>query len=69
MIKFIVNLLRFLKYVNDMDGWFKIFLPLKIFPTILTDFAYDIIAKNRYKIFGKREVCRIPTNEEKSKFL
>lgn len=55
--------------LNDLSGWFKIFLPLKIFPTILTDFAYDIIAKNRYKIFGKREVCRIPTNEEKSKFL
>lgn len=30
---------------------------------------YDQVAKNRYKIFGKKESCRIPTPEERSRFL
>ena len=43
-----------------------LFYPFRILPTLLTDFVYDIIAKNRYKLFGKKEACRIPTPEEKN---
>ncbi|MGB5319691.1 MAG: thiol-disulfide oxidoreductase, partial [Eudoraea sp.] len=31
--------------------------------------VYEIIAKNRYKWFGKQDACMIPTPELKSKFL
>ena len=31
--------------------------------------AYDYIAKNRYQWFGKREECKIPTPEERNKFI
>lgn len=41
----------------------------KIVPKFLRDGVYDIIAKNRYRWFGKQEVCMIPTPELKSKFL
>jgi predicted DCC family thiol-disulfide oxidoreductase YuxK len=54
---------------KQISGWPKIILPFRILPTLLTDFVYDIIAKNRYKLFGKKEACRIPTPEEKSRFL
>jgi predicted DCC family thiol-disulfide oxidoreductase YuxK len=47
----------------------KIFYPIIYLPKRFRDFFYDLIAKNRYKFFGKKEVCRIPTNEEKGKFL
>jgi predicted DCC family thiol-disulfide oxidoreductase YuxK len=40
-----------------------------VFPRFLRDLVYDWIAKNRYKWFGKRETCRLPTTEEKSLFL
>lgn len=40
-----------------------------ILPKIFRDFIYDIIAKNRYNLFGKRESCRVPTEKEKLKFL
>lgn len=40
-----------------------------IVPSFIRDPVYDWIAKNRYKWFGKKETCRIPTQEEKSKFL
>ncbi len=38
-------------------------------PRILADFFYDLIAKNRYKLFGKRNRCRVPTEQEKLRFL
>ena len=40
-----------------------------IIPTSLADLIYEWIAKNRYKWFGKKETCRIPTAEEQNKFL
>lgn len=41
----------------------------KIIPARLRDVAYDYIAKNRYKWYGKQESCMIPTPELQSKFL
>ena len=40
-----------------------------VIPPFIRDTVYDFIAKNRYKWFGKKEVCMIPTPELKSKFL
>jgi predicted DCC family thiol-disulfide oxidoreductase YuxK len=54
---------------KDLRGFFKILYPLIIFPNFIRDFFYDIIAKNRYRIFGKRDTCRIPTGEELSRFI
>jgi predicted DCC family thiol-disulfide oxidoreductase YuxK len=31
--------------------------------------AYDMVAENRYKIFGKKETCRLPTPEERARFV
>lgn len=47
-------------------GPFSILLTL---PAPLRDKAYELIAKNRYRLFGKREICRFPTPEERSRFL
>ncbi|MES2855703.1 MAG: DCC1-like thiol-disulfide oxidoreductase family protein [Bdellovibrionota bacterium] len=41
----------------------------KIFPAIVRDFVYRIVAKNRYAWFGKLDACRLPTPEERSRFL
>ncbi len=46
--------------------WTVIFLLL---PKFIRDSAYLWVAKNRYKWFGKKETCRLPTKEERSKFL
>ncbi len=40
-----------------------------IVPVGIRDWVYDYIAKNRYKWYGKKESCWIPTPELKSKFL
>ena len=39
-----------------------------VVPSGIRDFFYDWIAKFRYRIFGKKNTCRIPNEEEKSKF-
>jgi predicted DCC family thiol-disulfide oxidoreductase YuxK len=38
-------------------------------PRLLRDRVYDQIARNRYRLFGKRDVCIIPTRELKERFL
>ncbi|MCI0449627.1 MAG: thiol-disulfide oxidoreductase DCC family protein [Chlorobi bacterium] len=40
-----------------------------IIPPFIRNIAYNIIAKYRYRWFGKRNACRVPTDEEKEKFL
>jgi predicted DCC family thiol-disulfide oxidoreductase YuxK len=40
-----------------------------IFPAFLRNWVYDFIAENRYKWYGKKDNCMIPTPELKSKFL
>ncbi|WKK79186.2 thiol-disulfide oxidoreductase DCC family protein [Marivirga arenosa] len=58
-----------LKIASQLGGFWKLFYVFIILPPFLRDFIYDIIAKNRYKWFGKRDVCRLPTPELKNRFL
>ena len=54
------------KQLNSPVNLLSLFL---VIPSFIRDTVYDFIAKNRYKWFGKKEVCMIPTPELKSKFL
>lgn len=47
-------------------GWVKIFW---IVPKFIRDGVYNLIAKNRYKWFGKKDECWVPTPELKARFL
>ncbi|MBL7838045.1 MAG: DUF393 domain-containing protein [Bacteroidetes bacterium] len=40
-----------------------------IVPNFISDGVYDIVARNRYKWFGKRDVCMIPDQNTKDRFL
>ncbi|MDX2247831.1 MAG: thiol-disulfide oxidoreductase DCC family protein [Bacteroidia bacterium] len=40
-----------------------------LIPAFIRDFFYRIIARNRYRWFGKRESCRLPSPEEAARFL
>lgn len=40
-----------------------------IVPAFIRDFFYKLIARNRYRWFGKKDTCRIPTQEEVARFL
>jgi predicted DCC family thiol-disulfide oxidoreductase YuxK len=47
----------------------KLMNVLWILPAAVRDFGYNIIARNRYRWFGKKESCMIPTAEVRSLFL
>ena len=55
--------------IKAFNPLWKLFLVFKIIPKFIRDSIYDFIAKNRYKWFGKKEACMIPTKELKSLFL
>lgn len=38
-------------------------------PRGLTDWVYDRIARNRYRLFGRREHCVVPTESQRARFL
>lgn len=54
---------------KELNSFVKVLYPLIIIPEFFRDFIYDLIARNRYKFFGKRETCRVLTEEDKKKFL
>lgn len=58
-----------LRVAEHLDGGWKSLGVLKFVPKFVRDFGYDVIAKNRYSIFGKSDQCRLPTPEVKERFL
>ena len=53
----------------DLGGWRALYRALFIVPRFVRDGVYAWIARNRYRWFGKREACRLPTSEERLRFL
>jgi predicted DCC family thiol-disulfide oxidoreductase YuxK len=58
-----------LEIARKIDGIWKVFYIFKIIPAFLRNSVYDLIARNRYRIFGRADACRIPTPELKARFL
>lgn len=57
-----------LKMLSQLKGWkwMKIFW---IVPKFIRDAVYNWVAKNRYKWFGKKDECMVPTPDLKERFL
>jgi predicted DCC family thiol-disulfide oxidoreductase YuxK len=58
-----------LSIINDFGGIWKITKIAFLLPEAFRDIIYDFIAKNRYKWFGKKDNCMLPTGALKVKFL
>ena len=58
-----------LRILSYFDGWERYLIFLSVVPRPLRDLVYRFIAKNRYKWFGKREQCMVPTAELSKRFL
>jgi predicted DCC family thiol-disulfide oxidoreductase YuxK len=43
--------------MKEMDGVWKLFYGLIIIPRFFRDAVYDVVAKSRYYVFGKRDYC------------
>lgn len=58
-----------LRICKNLNGGWKLFSLLLMMPTPIRDFFYTIIARNRYKWFGKKESCMLPSPEIRRRFL
>ena len=58
-----------LRIARQLDKGWPLLYAFIIVPAFIRDFVYDLIAKNRYRIWGKQESCMVPTAELKAKFL
>ncbi len=58
-----------LRIAKNLSGAYPLLYGFIIIPNFIRDWVYDFIAKNRYKWYGKKDSCMIPTPELKAKFL
>lgn len=49
--------------------WKLLGLLLELLPRVLRDAAYRLVARNRYRIFGRSETCMLPNPEHRGRFL
>ena len=58
-----------LEIARYLDGIWPVLYGFKIIPTFLRDAVYNLVAKNRYEVFGKKDACRLPTPELRYRFI
>lgn len=58
-----------LRIARRLNGGWPLFYGFIILPPFCRDWVYNIIARNRYKWWGKKESCMVPTPEVRKKFL
>ncbi|MCG9911115.1 MAG: thiol-disulfide oxidoreductase DCC family protein [Flavobacteriales bacterium] len=58
-----------LRVIKQLNSFWPLLYVLIIIPPFIRDFFYGLIARNRYRLFGKRESCMIPNPEIRSRFL
>jgi len=58
-----------LKIAKRLGGIWSLLYAFIIIPKPIRDFFYKLFAKNRYKFFGKKDECMIPSPEVRAKFL
>ena len=52
-----------------MGGAWRAWGVFRIVPRFLRDAVYDFVARHRYRVFGRLDACRVPTPEQRGRFL
>lgn len=58
-----------LRIVRQLSGCWPLLYAFILVPRPLRDRLYDYIARHRYRLMGQAETCRIPTTDERSRFV
>lgn len=67
--KFFTRSSAILRLLKELGGAWKLFYVFLIIPPFIRDFMYNIIARSRYKVFGRTNSCMVPSEDTKSRFL
>lgn len=55
--------------VSRLGSVWRLAGALRVFPAGLVDLGYDLVAKNRYRFFGKHATCPMPSPEVRDRFI
>ncbi|MGC2186286.1 MAG: DCC1-like thiol-disulfide oxidoreductase family protein [Terriglobales bacterium] len=56
--------------LHELGGWWRaVSVVLRIFPKPFRDWAYSVVARHRYRIFGHYETCVLPEKKYQDRFL
>jgi predicted DCC family thiol-disulfide oxidoreductase YuxK len=58
-----------LRIADGLGGIWTLTLAARLLPRSFRDACYDFVARNRYRIFGRKTECRLPCEEDKHRFL
>ncbi|WP_049928916.1 thiol-disulfide oxidoreductase DCC family protein [Halopiger goleimassiliensis] len=58
-----------IRIASILGGIYALARPLRYLPRRLRDWGYDLVAANRYRLFGKKEQCMMPSEDVQSRFL
>jgi len=67
--KYFLRSSAMLNILKDLGGTWKLLYSLILIPRFIRDSAYNLIAQTRYKLFGKRDNCLIPSDALKDRFV
>lgn len=67
--RFYVRSAAALRAIASLGGALSAARALLVVPPSVRDAIYRVVASNRYKWFGQRDTCRLPTAEERAQFL
>jgi len=57
-----------LHIAKELDGWYRYLYIFRFTPRVFRDAIYKVVAKYRYRVFGKQERCMMPTEEVLERF-
>jgi predicted DCC family thiol-disulfide oxidoreductase YuxK len=55
--------------LRELGGPWRLARVLGYLPSSLLDFGYNLVARNRYRVFGRYDTCPIPSPEDRDKFI
>jgi len=58
-----------LKVARELGGWWPLLYALIILPRPLRDMVYRVVARHRYRWFGKRDACLVPSADIRDRFV
>jgi predicted DCC family thiol-disulfide oxidoreductase YuxK len=58
-----------IRIARYLRGSWRALGAIRVFPRPLRDWAYDTVARNRYRWFGRAESCMVPTPEIRARFI
>ena len=59
----------FFQVARHLGGWWRLALVFRMIPRVLRDWAYDKVARNRYRWFGRADYCALLTPGQQSRLV